>query len=142
MQIFDSTLITVRREAGSVAVAVAIGEKCIYLCIEGSSRKPCNDLQKKRMSQIFASMEERNDIVFYQSEDGLVRMEAIVDSVNETIWATQRAMAELFGVNSQAITRHIGNIYAEGELVKEATCSKMEQVRKEGFRTVSRKLVF
>ena len=87
-------------------------------------------------------MEERNDIVFYQSEDGLVRMEAIVDSVNETIWATQRARAELFGVNLQAITRHIGNIYAEGELVKEATCSKMEQVRKEGFRTVSRKLVF
>lgn len=41
-------------------------------------------------------------------------------------------MAELFGVNTQAITRHLGHIYAEGELDKAATCSKMEQVRKEG----------
>ena len=69
-------------------------------------------------------------------------MEAMVDPVNETIWATQRAMAELFGVNTQAITKHLGNIFEEGELVKEATCSKMEQVRKEGSRTVSRKIDF
>ena len=41
-------------------------------------------------------------------------------------------MAELFGVNTQAITRHLGHIYAEGELDKTATCSKMEQVRKDG----------
>jgi len=42
-------------------------------------------------------MEERNDIVIYQSEDGLVKMEAKVDSVHETIWATQKAIAALFG---------------------------------------------
>ena len=53
-------------------------------------------------------MEERNDIVIYQSEDGLVTMEALADPANETIWASQRAMAELFGVNTQAITRHLG----------------------------------
>ena len=41
------------------------------------------------MSHTFAIMEERNDIVIYQSEDGLVRMEAMVDSQHETIWATQ-----------------------------------------------------
>lgn len=87
-------------------------------------------------------MEERKDIVIYQSEDGLVKMEAMVDTVNETIWASQRAMAELFGVNTQAITRHLGNIYEEGELVKEATCSKMEQVRQEGSRLVTRNIEF
>ena len=87
-------------------------------------------------------MEERNDIVIYQAEDGLVTMEALADPANETIWASQRAMAELFGVNTQAITRHLGHIYAEGELVKSATCSKMEQVRKEGARIVSRQVDF
>ena len=73
-----------------------------------------------------------NDVVIYQSSDGLVKMEAIVDASNETIWATQKAMAELFGVNTQAITKHLGNIYQDAELIKEATCSKMEQVRLEG----------
>ena len=47
---------------------------------------------------------------------------------------SQRAMAGLFDVNTQAITSHLGHIYAEGELVKSATCSKMEHVRKEGGR--------
>ena len=61
-----------------------------------------------------------NDVVIYQSSDGLVKMEAIVDASNETIWATQKAMAELFGVNTQAITKHLGNIYQDAELIKEA----------------------
>ena len=87
-------------------------------------------------------MEERNDIVIYQSEDGLVKMEAVVDPSGETIWASQKAMSELFGVNTQAITRHLGNIYEEGELKKEATCSKMEHVRQEGSRTVTRQIEF
>ena len=48
-----------------------------------------------------------NDVVIYQSSDGLVKMEAIVDASNETIWATQKAMAELFGVNVSGISRHL-----------------------------------
>ena len=83
-----------------------------------------------------------NDVVIYQSSDGLVKMEAIVDASNETIWATQKAMAELFGVNTQAITKHLGNIYQDAELIKEATCSKMEQVRLEGGRRVTRQVEF
>lgn len=94
------------------------------------------------MSLTFASTEEKKDIVIYQSEDGLVRMEAMVDPVNETIWASQRVLAELFGVNTQAITRHLGNFFEEGELVKEATCSKMGQVRQEGKRVVTRQIEF
>lgn len=87
-------------------------------------------------------MEEKKEIVIYQSDDGLVKMEAIIDPVNETIWASQRAMAELFGVNTQAITRHLQHIYDDSELSKEATCSKMEQVRMEGNRMVSRQIEF
>ena len=49
----------------------------------------------------------------------------------ETFWLTTKAMAELFGVKTQAITKHLGNIYEE-ELIREATCSKKEQVQIEG----------
>ena len=83
-----------------------------------------------------------NNVVIYQSNDGLVKMEAIVDASNETIWATQKAMAQLFGVNTQAITKHLGNIYDDGELMKMATCSKMEQVLMEGNRKVVRQVEF
>ena len=53
---------------------------------------------------------------------------------NETVWLTQKQMAGLFDVKSQAITRHLKNIYNDEELFKEATCSKMEQVQIEGNR--------
>ena len=46
-------------------------------------------------------MEERNDIVIYKSEDGLVKMEAMVDPVNETIWASQKAIAALLAAPSR-----------------------------------------
>ena len=59
---------------------------------------------------------------------------------NETFWLTTKAMAELFGVKSQAITKHLGNIYEEEELTREATCSKKEQVQIEGGREVKRNL--
>ena len=55
-------------------------------------------------------------------------MNVTVSLDNETVWLTQKQMAELFDVKSQAITRHLKNIYNDEELFKEATCSKMEQV--------------
>lgn len=57
---------------------------------------------------------------------------------DESIWATQRAIAELFGVNVPAISKHLSNIYQEGELSELATISKMEIVQIEGEREVSR----
>ena len=56
---------------------------------------------------------------------------------DETIWATQKAMAALFDVGIPAINKHLTNIFAEGELKKEATVSKMEIVQTEGNREVS-----
>ena len=90
------------------------------------------------MSHTFAIMEERNDIVIYQSEDGLVKMEAFIDAQLDTIWATQKAMAALFGVTTAAINQHLKNIYEEGELKEEATIKKNLMVRLEGNRNVSR----
>ncbi len=76
----------------------------------------------------------------YRAEDEDVSVDAVIR--DETIWLTQKAMAELFGVNSQAITKHLKNIYEEGELVKDRTCSKMEQVQPEGTRVVKRQVEF
>ena len=55
-----------------------------------------------------------NDVVIYQSADGLVKIEAMIDPSNETIWATQKAMAELFGVNVSGISRHLVNVFSSG----------------------------
>ena len=82
-----------------------------------------------------------NDVVIYQSSDGLVKMEAIVDASNETIWATQKAMAQLFGVNVPAISKHMKNIYSKGELTESMTISKMETVVQRGFRGAVREMV-
>ncbi len=82
-----------------------------------------------------------NNVVIYQSNDGLVKMEAIVDASNETIWATQKAMAQLFGVNVPAISKHLKNIYSEGELAESMTISKMETVVQRGFRGAVREMV-
>ena len=57
---------------------------------------------------------------------------------DETFWMTQKDIGRLFDVNSQAITKHLKNIFEESELEKEVTCSKMEQVQKEGNRMVTR----
>ena len=56
---------------------------------------------------------------------------------DETIWATQKAMAALFDVGIPAINKHLTNIFAEGKLEKEATVSKIEIVQTEGNREVS-----
>ena len=61
---------------------------------------------------------------------------------NETIWLTQKAMAELFGVGVPAVSKHLFNIYEEGELTREATISKMEIVQQEGSRQVTRNVDF
>ena len=61
---------------------------------------------------------------------------------DETIWVTQRGMAELFDVNVSAVSKHLANIYAEGELSQAATVSKMEIVQTEGARQVTRLIDF
>lgn len=85
-------------------------------------------------------MESDFRFLIYRSaeEDGSVN--AIIK--DETVWLTQKGMAELFHVQSAAISKHLSNIYEEGELQPEATCSKMETVEQEGTRQVSRERMF
>lgn len=61
---------------------------------------------------------------------------------DDTIWLTQKSMAQLFGVNLPAISKHLKNIFEEGELNIESTVSKMEIVQNEGGRDVKRSVDF
>ena len=82
------------------------------------------------------------EIAIFHTEDGAAKVQIQAVVKDETIWLTQKAMGELFGVNPQAITKHLQNIYEEGELQQTATCSKMEQVQTEGKRQVTREVTF
>ncbi len=66
----------------------------------------------------------QSQIVLHTTPEGDIKIDTILQ--NETIWLTQSIMAELFDVNVPAISRHLSNIYKEGELVREATLSKIE----------------
>lgn len=80
------------------------------------------------------------ELVIYQTTDGQTKID--VKMVGENIWLTQKEMAVLFGTNSPAINKHLKNIYYENELIKSATCSKMEQVQIEGNRQIKRQVDF
>lgn len=76
------------------------------------------------------------DFILYNlpEEDGNVQ----VVVKDETIWCTQKAMSELYGVGVPAISKHVSHIYEEGELEQKATISKMEIVQMEGSRKIKR----
>ena len=79
-----------------------------------------------------------SDIVIY--EDGTVELSATVE--NETVWLSQKQQGELFGKSVKTINEHIGNIYKEGELEKDATIRKFRIVQTEGKREVQRDVDF
>lgn len=65
--------------------------------------------------------------ILYNTADGKASIKLYAES--NTVWLTQAQIAILFNTKPQAIIKHIGNIYSEGELLEDSTCSKMEQVR-------------
>ena len=63
------------------------------------------------------------EMVLYHSEQSDITVNAIIK--DETIWITQKAMAELFGVKVPAISKHLKNIFEDGELDEQVVISKM-----------------
>ena len=88
------------------------------------------------LSGEFSFMEE-NKIIIYQTEDGQTQI--VVRLENETVWLTQKQIAELFGTKRPAITKHLKNIYASEELDEGSTCSILEHMGNEGKQTYSTK---
>jgi len=81
---------------------------------------------------------KQKDIEIYQTKDGAIELS--VDANKETILANINQIANLFGVQKAAISKHFKNIFASGELIKKATVSKMETVQIEGGRTIKRSI--
>ena len=81
-------------------------------------------------------MKKDFQFLLYNSAEENISVNAVIK--DETIWLTQKAMAELFGTQVPAISKHLQNIFAEGELAKASTISKMEIVQSEGERAVKR----
>ena len=82
-------------------------------------------------------MSNETNILIYQTEEGNTKIDVRLE--NETVWMTQKAIAELYQTTPQNITLHIKNIYEEGELDEEATCKYYLQVQNEGAREIKRK---
>ena len=82
----------------------------------------------------------RSEIILYQTEDGKIKID--VRFQEETVWLSQKLMAELFQTTKQNISLHVKRIYEEGELSPEATVKQFLTVQIEGGRQVSRNVDF
>ena len=82
-------------------------------------------------------MDSNNQIIIYQTEDGQTQVDVRLE--NETVWLTQKQIAELFGTKRPAITKHLKNIYTSEELDENSTCSILEHMGNDGKQTYSTK---
>ncbi len=82
--------------------------------------------------------ENQSALILYQTEDGRTRVQCRLEG--ETLWLTQAQIAELFQKDVRTINEHLVNIFAEGELRREATIRKFRIVRLEGKREVTREV--
>jgi hypothetical protein len=77
-----------------------------------------------------------NQLILYQTEDGETRVQVMMQ--DETVWLTQKQLVELFQRDKSVISRHINNVFKEGELAREATVANFATVQQEGQRTITR----
>lgn len=85
-------------------------------------------------------MEDNNQVIIYQSEDGETRID--VKFTGETVWLSQQQMADLYQSSRSNVVEHIKHIYEDGELDEESTCRNFRQVRQEGARQVAREIPY
>lgn len=83
---------------------------------------------------------ENNQLIFYATPQGNVKVEVIFES--DTFWLSQKRMAELFGVDVRTVNEHLKNIFVTGELKKDSTVRNFRIVQKEGNRSVTRAVDF
>lgn len=92
------------------------------------------------MADISRAMDKQMQFLIYNTPEEQISVDVIVK--DETIWVTQRTMAELFGCSSDNISLHLKNIYASNELQENSTTEEFSVVRKEGSRNIKRKVTF
>ena len=102
-----------------------------------NKKKTTTEHTEKRQ---ISTRDEFTDFLLYTAPDGRVKVECVLR--NETIWLPQKRIAELFGVGVPTVSKHLDNIFADGELQREATISILETVQQEGLRQVKRNVEF
>jgi hypothetical protein len=85
-------------------------------------------------------IENNSELLIYQTEDGQTKVD--VRMKNETVWLSLNQMAELFQRDKSVVSKHIKNIYEEGELSEDSTVANFATVQKEGTREVERDIVY
>ena len=83
--------------------------------------------------------EKNNQIIIYNTEDGETKIE--VKMKNETVWLSQKQMAELFDKDRKTITEHIQNVFKDGELTKNSVCRKFQHTAVDGKKYNEQKLL-
>ena len=86
--------------------------------------------QKQKYFFIMEQQPQQNQVLIYQTEDGEIKLDVTME--NESVWLTQMQMSELFQKDRTVISKHINNIYKEGELEKSITCAKFAHMGSEG----------
>ena len=82
--------------------------------------------------------ENNTELIIYQTEDGTTKIDVHME--NETVWLSLDQMAELFQRDKSTISRHIKNVFADGELLEEATVANFATVQMEGNREITRNI--
>lgn len=82
----------------------------------------------------------QKELILFNSTDGNVYVDVTLEK--ETLWLSQKQMAEIFGKDTDTISLHLKNIYQDGELIEEATTEFFSVVQIEGNRTITRKIKF
>ena len=96
-----------------------------------------NKPRKSKTTPASAPAKPASELMLYQTEDNRTRIEVRLE--NETVWLTQAQMADLFQRERSVITKHIRNIFEEGELVEQAVCATYAQTAADGksYQTVA-----
>ena len=118
---------------------------CMIIAENADGKKPLVQQAREYFSQSVSTTELiqnslESNILLYKTAQGETRIEVIFN--NDTFWMSQKRMADLFGVDRATIAYHLSQIYESGELTKEATCRKIQQVQLEGERDVERNPLF
>ena len=118
---------------------------CMIIAENADGKKPLVQQAREYFSKSVSTTELirnslESNILLYKTAQGETRIEVIFN--NETFWMSQKRMADLFGVDRATIAYHLSQIYESGELQKEATCRKIQQVQLEGERDVERTPLF
>jgi hypothetical protein len=93
-------------------------------------------MSRNKLSKPEQPDEPRGEILLYKTGDGQVRVQCLF--MEENLWLTQKALAELFGVKIPAVSKHLKNIFDSGELVEKSVVSILETAASDGNMTFSK----